>query len=107
MEEDDKVSKNVDEGIRSLAPGFIRFSIKARDTEDNLNIHDSFREFCDMECDSNYTQGLKILLKNYDNDYRFDTLYELYQTIKMELEEIKVKLEQPKKKEKKEEMEAF
>jgi hypothetical protein len=72
------VETDLDNGLRTMADkGFIRFSIKANDTDENQRVHEAFKEFCNVECDGNYTQGLKILLKNYENDYRFDSLYEL------------------------------
>jgi hypothetical protein len=72
------VETDLDNGLRTMTDkGFIRFSIKANDTDENQRVHEAFKEFCNAECDGNYTQGIKILLKNYDNDYRFDSLYEL------------------------------
>jgi len=84
---------DVHKGMRDLADGYIRFRIKAKDTENNQRIHDAFKEFCKVECDNDYTLGLKILLKNYENDYRFDSLHELYELLKDDVEQIKQKIE--------------
>lgn len=54
--------------------GFIRFSIKAEDTPENELIHNAFKQFAEIEADNNYTLGLRILLKNYEADYRFNIL---------------------------------
>lgn len=76
---------------------FIRFSIKANDTEENQKIHDAFREFCRVECDDNYTFGLRRLLENYQDDAKFEALWDKYMYLEAELSELKRKLEEPEK----------
>jgi hypothetical protein len=43
--------------------GFIRFGVKAVDNELNREVHEAFRSFCRIECENDYTQGLKLLLE--------------------------------------------
>ncbi len=104
----EEVKTEISEGVRELKDvvekGYVRFSIKADDTESNEAVHDGFKEFCKLECDNNYTVGLKTLLNYYQADYKYETLYGLYQEVKGELNELKAKLEKPKKKEENEEV---
>ena len=75
--------------LRSIAPGFIGFNVKARDTEANQATHDSFREFCKVETDRNYTQGLNKLLDYYAGDYKYEMIYETIQEVKVLIEDLK------------------
>ena len=99
----EEVRTDLGEGIRELAPGYIRFSIKANDTKENEQVHEAFKEFCKVECDNNYTQGVKKLLENYDIDYKYESLFEMCQELKERLNKIEAKAKEPKE----EETEAF
>lgn len=94
-----EIETSVDnDGLREIAEGYIRFSIKAKDTEDNKAIHDGFKAYCEAECDNNYTQGIRNLLKNYENDFKFQALYELAEYLKTEVAILKREIEELKKK---------
>lgn len=62
-------------GLRELAEGFIRFSVKADDTEENQKVHEAFKNFCRIETDNNYTQGLRKLLEYYQGDFKYEMLH--------------------------------
>ena len=77
---------------------FIRFSIKADDTEENQKVHDAFKEFCKVECDDNYTQGLRKLLEYYQEDFKFTSIWDRIGMLSGEVEQLKIKLAEPQKK---------
>lgn len=87
--------QTVDETIREFkdmgVEGFVRFSIKAEDTDANKQIHDAFKQFCKVECANDYTLGLKTLLKAYETDYKYIMLFEQIQELRTELEALKDK----------------
>jgi hypothetical protein len=56
--------------------GFVRFSIRAEDTEENKAVHAAFKDFCRAECDNNYTIGLRTLLNYYAGDYKFEAIWD-------------------------------
>jgi hypothetical protein len=68
---------DVKEGIKDLGKGFIRFSIKAEDTVESREVHEQFKEYCKIECDNNYTLGLKSLLNYVKEDVKAMMLYDL------------------------------
>lgn len=95
---------NVDNAIRELpAKGFIRFSIKANDTNENQAIHDGFKKFCEVETDSNYTQGLKRLLEHIEMDYKYEALYDKIASQASDIVELKQEIKKLKEKPNKEE----
>lgn len=76
----------MDEGmevnLRELSEqGFIRFSIKDKDTPQNQAIHDGFREFARVECRDNYTVALEKLLEYYQSDAKFEILWDKIQEL--------------------------
>lgn len=72
----EELKTNIQEmDLREVAHGFIRFSIKADDTEENQRVHEAFREFCKVETDNNYTQGLRKLLEYYQGDFKYEMIY--------------------------------
>lgn len=73
-------------------PGFIRFSIKAKDTAENQSIHKAFKEFCAAEVDDNYTLGLRKLLEYYQGDFKYEVLYQEIADLKLELANLKDKI---------------
>ena len=97
----DEINSDVDSGVRELpVTGFIRFSIKAEDTENNDMTHKAFKEFCRVECGNDYTLGIRTLLKAYEDDYRFESLWEKIQEVNSRIDKL-----EPKKEVKKEEVE--
>lgn len=82
--------------LRTLAEGFIKFSIKAADTEENKKVHDAFKEFCKIECDNNYTQGIRKLLEFYEADYKYESLHASIMMLQESVLEIKDKIENKK-----------
>jgi hypothetical protein len=78
--------------LRGLSEnGFVRFSIKARDTPENIAVHDAFREFARVECDNDFTIALRALLKNYSIDYRFEVMWEHINSLREEVNALHVK----------------
>ena len=62
--------------VRELSDeGKIWFTIRANDTEQNSLIHKGFKEYCKVECNNDYTQGLKRLLELADGESKFEILY--------------------------------
>lgn len=56
--------------------GFVRFSIKAKDTPENKAVHGDFKEFAGVVCNDDYTLALKTLLMYYSDRGLFESLYE-------------------------------
>jgi len=77
------------EGLRQLAPGTVRFSIKAEDTKENESVHTAFKEFCKVETDNNYTQGLRKLLEYYQNDFKYEMLFDRQEEQTVTLEDLR------------------
>ena len=61
--------------LRDFAKGKTRFTISADDTLENMTIHESFKEFCRIETDNNYTQGIRKLLEYYQGDFKYEMLF--------------------------------
>jgi hypothetical protein len=81
-------TKNID--LRPLTDnGKVWITIRDYDTPEVVAIHDAFKEFCKIEAGNNYTQGLKILLKYYQDDYKFEFLADKIANIDAELQELK------------------
>lgn len=56
-----------DMDLRKLSDdGYIRFSIKAKDTVQNEAIHAAYRDFCRIHAKNDYTHGLHLLLRSFD-----------------------------------------
>ena len=87
MEEVKTDTKNM--GLRDFADGSIRFSIRADDTEENQKVHDAFKEFCKVETDNNYTQGLRKLLEYYQGDFKIEMLHNVQQEHAVSLADLK------------------
>lgn len=58
---------------------FVWFTIRADKTQDNENIQDGFKEYCKVECANDYTLGLKTLLEYKQGDWKYESLYMMYQ----------------------------
>lgn len=85
-----KISTDMrDDGLRGMAKGTVRFSIKADDTLENFHVHETFREFCRIECDNNYTQGLRKLLEYWEMEAKTSVIYEAISKHGMDIEELK------------------
>lgn len=72
--------------------GYIRFSIKAEDNEQNQKVHAAFKEFCSAECDNNYTLGIRKLLEAYEEDAHFAMLWEEFSFLKSTIEGLNARL---------------
>lgn len=97
---DDKLARNLAElGVE----GSIGFSIKAKNNEVNIAIHEAFKEFCKYETDNNYTLGIKLLLDNWEQSNKLLYIIERIAQLEQEISQLKQK---PKQKEI-EENEAF
>ena len=55
------------------------FTIRADNNEDNVRIHNEFKDYCKIECANNYTLGLKDLLEYRKNDWKYEALYDMIQ----------------------------
>jgi len=86
------VDTDFEKGIREISPaGFTRFSIKATDTPQNQAIHDGFKEFCKIESNDDYTQGLKRLLEHYQTFNMFEMMMERIVALEAEVDQLKNK----------------
>ena len=86
--------------LRNMSDGFIRFSIRANDTEPNQEIHNAFKEIAKVEFDNNYTLTLKHLIEQYQHSNQIEALW-------AEIAELKERLDKPKIEEEKETEGAF
>ncbi len=90
IKNEDPVKTSLEEdGLRSIAKGIIRFSIKADDTLENLQVHSAFKNFCRAETDNNYTQGLRKLLEYYQSDYKIEMIYNILDNQSTVLEDLR------------------
>lgn len=64
-----KVERGTDVLRNMGVDGFIGFSVKAKDTEGNRNIIQSFLEFAKEECDDNYTLAIGKLIEGSEENY--------------------------------------
>ena len=70
----DKIRKD-QVGLRDLGiNGYRTLFIKAKDTEENEAILESFKAFAKIEAGDNYTLALKLLLNSYSDDAKYDIL---------------------------------
>ena len=63
-------------GLRDLWKGKTGFTIRADDTEANQATHEEYKTFCKMQCDNNYTQGLRVLLDYVKGDFKYEMIYD-------------------------------
>ena len=71
--------------------GFIRFSIKAKDTVENEEVHSQFRTFCKVECDDDYTLGLRTLMNYYSDRGMFEAMWDNLKELEARIVELEVK----------------
>jgi len=110
MKEENGVKTDIkDMELRKITSGYIRFSIKADDTKENTLTHEAFREFCRIECDNNYTLGIRKLLEYYQSDFKYEMLSDKIMNVEQVLYELKTDFEKSKEEPKKvkEEANAF
>jgi len=89
MDEKKKIETSLDrDGLREIAKGTIRFSIKADDTLENLQVHSAFKSFCQIETDNNYTLGIRKLLEYYESDAKIGTIFNLLQEQSVALQDL-------------------
>jgi len=86
---EDIKTETKDLNLRGIAPGFIGFSIKARDTESNQAVHDAFREFCKVETDKNYTLGIAKLLEYYQGDYKYEMIHDALKEVRVLIDDLR------------------
>jgi len=95
-----KVETNPEkDGLRDIAKGTIRFSIKAEDTLENLQVHCAFKNFCQVETDNNYTLGIRKLLEYYEADAKVNTIFTMLQDQSVALQDLAssvVEMQKPK-----------
>jgi hypothetical protein len=72
--------------MRKSWTGYVGLTIKARDTEENQAVLDMFREYCQVETQDNYTQGLRRLLENTKQSYLIEELYARVAHLEAEME---------------------
>lgn len=64
-----------DVNLRGLCEdGFLRLVIKAKDTENNELVHESFRDFAQAECGNDYTLALNVLLRYFADRGLFESV---------------------------------
>lgn len=92
--------EDMTEGLRDIGVnGFVRFTIRAQDNESNRATHEAFKRFCELECDNNYTFGIRRLLEEYESDAKIEMLWEQISALQQRVNEIEDKIAAPKKKE--------
>lgn len=77
------------DGLRDMADGTIRFTIKTKDTLENMQIHAAFKDFCRVETDNNYTLGLRKLIEYYQSDAKIEMIYHNIQELNVALHDLK------------------
>ena len=108
--EDEIKTEVKDMNLRDIAQGYIRFSIKAEDTLENLQTHSAFKEFCRIETDNNYTLGIRKLMEYYQGDFKIEMLYNKIEETNILLADLRssvISLSSETKEEKDEESDAF
>ena len=76
--------------------GFTGFTVKAKDTDENVDIHKQFKDFATQECQGNYTLALKQLLSVIDSDYKYQSLFELILDMQDRIDVLELKLNEKK-----------
>lgn len=84
----DLETKDID--LRHLSnTGKVWITIRDYDTPDVVAVHDAFKEFCKLESNNNYTQGLRLLLKYYEDDFKFSFLADKISELEFRIDELK------------------
>jgi hypothetical protein len=69
--------------------GTIRFGVRTKNTPQNVAIHESFKRFCEQECNNDYTLGLKFLMDAIESDFKYEALSERLNYMKTEIDELR------------------
>lgn len=81
------------EALRNIAPGTISFYIKATDNNKNVDVHEGFKSFARDECAGDYTRALETLLTYYQDEAKFELVWEYIKTLKLELDELRIQVQ--------------
>lgn len=88
------MDRQLQDDLRELpVDGFIRFSIKAENTEKNSAIHLGFKAFAKMECNDDYTSALEKLLTYYQDEAKYESLWDNIRHLKEEMDELRIVIE--------------
>ena len=88
------MTSEIASALRSISKdGFIGFNIKAKNTDDNAGVHDGFKQFAKDECGNDYTLALKTLLVYYQEEAKFEALWEVVKQQQYRIDEVAQKLE--------------
>lgn len=88
------MTNDVASALRSISKdGFIGFNIKAKNTEDNQETHDGFKQFAKNECGDDYTLALKTLLVYYQEEAKFEAIWEVVKQQQYRIDELSQKIE--------------
>lgn len=52
------------------------FKVKYHGTKENVAVHEAFKEYCRLQTDNNYLQGIKRLLELASVDWKYESLHE-------------------------------
>jgi hypothetical protein len=89
----DEIKTNMEEGgLSKFAEGYIGFNVKAKDSEENRVVHNSFRRFCKERSGNNYTKGIKLLMELSEFDFKYEMLYNEVHRLTIEIEQMKAEL---------------
>ena len=87
-----------EKALRDIAPGFISFYIKATDNDKNVQIHTGFKAFARDECAGDYTKALEKLMSYYQDDAKFESMWENIKILRLELDELRFEVQDLKQK---------
>ena len=68
--------------------GFIRFNIRAKNTEHNEEVHKAFQLYAKEVCDDNYTLALERLLDAVESDAKTEMLWEAIKEVHGRIDEV-------------------
>ncbi len=87
---DEKINTDFNNSkLNEVAPTFIGFNIKALETPENIAVHTAFREYCKTETDNNYTLGIRKLLEEHEQDWKYALLAQGLAELQAEMAEAK------------------
>lgn len=65
--------------------GHIGFSIKAKDTEQNQEVHKAFQDFSKMEAKNDHTLALRLLLSYWQDGAKIDAIWDYLKMLESRL----------------------
>lgn len=80
-----------DHGVK----GYVRFSIKAKDTDNNKAIHSDFKAFAEMVCNGDYTLALGTLMRSYEDRGMFEAMWDKLKDVEHRIEEVRALTQKP------------